>query len=90
MKLELEPLGEGPTGILQLPESIAPNTVKDMKPEGSKEIPGVRKSSGVNFQIKPDHIPSMTGSNYDAALHQLEYHGIPHLDAHMFFVKIQE
>ena len=90
IKLELEPLEEGSNRIVKVPEIIAPHTVQDMKTEPPKEIPGVRKSSRIKFQMKKDYIPSMTGSKYDVGVTQLEDHGAIHLYSQMFFMKIQE
>ena len=73
-----------------MPKNISPHTFQDMKPERPKEIPGVRKSSRVNFHTKQDYILSMTGSEYATDVAQLEYHGALHPDSHMFFIKIQE
>ena len=49
------------------------------------EIPGVRKSTRVKFQMKQDYIPSMLGSSkYAYAVTQLETKGVLHPDSHMF------
>ena len=61
-----------------------------MKPERPKEIPGVCKSSRVKFETKQYYLPSMKGSKYTISVAQLEDHGSLHLDAHTFFMKIQE
>ena len=89
VKIELYPLKEAPIRILQVPDNIAPHTVQDMEPEHPKEIPGVHKSSRVKFQTKQDYIHIITGSKYAVAVDQLEDHRALHLDAQMFFVKIQ-
>ena len=48
------------------------------------------KSSTVKFQTKQDYINRIKGYNYAVAVAQSEDHGALHLDAHIFFVKIQE
>ena len=86
----MDPLEEGTTIIVQVPESIAPHIVQEMKPELPKEIPGLHKSSRVKFQVKQDYMSSMTGSKYAVGVAQLEDHGALRPDAHMLFIKIQE
>ena len=90
IKLELETSEEGPIIIVQVLESIAPHTVQNMKPECPKEIPGLRKSSRVNFQTKQDYISRMKGSKYAVIVAQLEDHGAIHPYAHMFFMEMQD
>ena len=83
-------LEEGPNIIVQVPERIEPHTIQDMKTECPKEIPGAHKSSRVKFQTKQEYTPIMTGSKYTVAVAHLEDDGTLHLDAHMFFMKMQE
>ena len=61
-----------------------------MQPERPNEIPGVRKSSIVNFQTKQYYIPSIIGSEYTAAVDNSVYHAGLHPNAHMFFEEIRE
>ena len=61
-----------------------------MKPEHPKEIPGVRKYSGLKFLTKHDYIPIMTGSIYAVSMTHLEHHRALHPDVHILFIKIQE
>ena len=62
-------------------EIIAPHTLQEyMQPKYPNEIPGVRKSSRVNFHTKQYYIPIMTGYKYAVAVPQLEYHGALHPD----------
>ena len=54
--------------------------------EAPAESPGVRRSTRVRTQTKPDYIPSMSsGTKYAFATTQLEYQGVLNPDAHMFF-----
>ena len=85
VKVELDNLEEGHTSIEQVPEVIAPHTVQEyMQPEHPNKIPGVCKSSRVKFQMKQEHIHSITGSKYDVDVYQLEDHGALHPDAHIY------
>ena len=71
-------------------ESITAHTVQYIKPEHPKEIPGVTKSSRVNFRQKKYYIPSIKGFKYAVAVAQLEYCGALHPDADILFTKMQE
>ena len=49
-----------------------------------EETPGVRRSSRVKFQNKPDYIPSMPGKNYKTINIQVECEETLHPDDHIF------
>ena len=67
-------LAAGELQVTILPENIA-------TPE---EISGVRRSSRVKFQTKPDYIPSMSGKMYETVNTQVEYEETLNPYAHMF------
>ena len=70
-------------------ENAASVPDEEVAPGG--EIPRVRRSTRIKFQQKEPYVPSMTGSNYDAAtaLLTIQDHEALHPDLHRKFCQVE-
>ena len=71
--------------VTSLMEGELPVTILSANNATPEETPGLRRSTRVTFQTKPDYIPSMTGKHYETVNNQVECEEILHPDAHIFF-----
>jgi hypothetical protein len=59
-------------------------------PTQDPEIPGVRRSTRVRVQTKPQYEPSFSGKKYGVAASQLDFPDILHPDSHLIFSQLTE
>ena len=70
--------------MTSLAEGELPVTIFTANIATPEETPGVSRSSLVNFQTKPDYIPSTSVKKYETVNTQVEFEDTFHPDAHMF------
>ena len=69
----------------QEPNLVKPEAQEVLKDDNPELIQVVRRSQRVRTQTKKSYVPSMSGTNYETIMAQLEQNGTMHPDAHMFF-----
>jgi hypothetical protein len=68
-----------------------PAPAEPVAPTQDPEIPGVRRSTRVRVQTKPQCVPSFSGKKYEVATSQLDFLDIClHPDSHLIFSQLTE
>ena len=73
--------------VTSLEEGELTVTIFSSKTATPEETPGVRRSSQVIFQTKPDYTPSISGNQYETVNTRVECEQTLHPDSHMFSAK---
>jgi hypothetical protein len=88
--VEVEPLLQPATEPIAAPPADTPTPTEPVAPTQNPEIPGVRKSTRVRVQTKPQYQPSFNGKKYEVAASQLDFPDILHPDSHLIFSQLTE